>query len=233
MCCYTRCKYCSWTFPTPLEMVLKAAAGFPPYQPCFLWKDSLPFSAAKPSLLFHKFLLGNLPYLYTLIMITMKNKTDLQYPHLIGTWIERSALIHVCKPNHFVTFKGRAEKQPKLYPRLSPQILALLTRSCPAVSQIRNLCSSFWYCTVLVINEALKKNTQFMLFETINTSLEHSLPPWAFKKVHIPIKVLSPHKHTNWWRVSDIKAEIKRGWNSLSKPEIQLAKHNMSAKYRF
>lgn len=39
----------------------------------------------------------------------------------------------------------------------------LLTLSCPAVSQIRNLCSSFWYCTVLVMNDALGRKTQVSL----------------------------------------------------------------------
>lgn len=45
----------------------------------------------------------------------------------------------------------------------------ILTRSCPAVSQIRNLCSSFWYCTVLVMKDALvKRNTMHCRFKTNN-----------------------------------------------------------------
>lgn len=37
--------------------------------------------------------------------------------------------------------------------------MEIQTLSCPAVSQIRNLCSSFWYWTVFVMKDALiKKN---------------------------------------------------------------------------
>lgn len=50
----------------------------------------------------------------------------------------------------------------------------LHTLSCPAVSQMRNLCSSFWYCTVLVMNDALmkRKRLYFGFFNTKRQTTE-------------------------------------------------------------
>lgn len=61
-----------------------------------------------------------------------------------------------------------------------------LTRSCPAVSQMRNLCSSFWYWTVLVIKDA--PIVGLMLGSKLSSTNRHTM-------LDLPTPV-SPSRHT-------------------------------------